>query len=354
MNEYSLLNVFQEIYKWKKHIIISVLIVGIITTIICLFLPNYYKASTTFYAASPTLANPTALGYDDNIRYIYGGSEDLDRLFSIVNSNELQSYLIKKFDLFKRYEVDSTTSEGRHLMGLMFKENYKTLSTKYEAIELSVEDKDPIIAAQIANEARNYANMISQRLIKETQVTNIKSVEKNITLQEAKVSALADTIQLKKSKSKVIDPYFQSETYSTEVIRAEGNLADAKAKGDFYSKYDSKKDSTIKYRAIASGLENKLRQLRSDLTTFYEVGPWLKKKETEYTRASDQLSIEKEKLNLIQSTYNSDFAGLHVIDKAYPPERKSRPKRSLIILGAMLLTFLAASLGVLLINSLKK
>ena len=212
MNEYSLLNVFQEIYKWKKHIIISVLIVGIITTIICLFLPNYYKASTTFYAASPTLANPTALGYDDNIRYIYGGSEDLDRLFSIVNSNELQSYLIKKFDLFKRYEVDSTTSEGRHLMGLMFKENYKTLSTKYEAIELSVEDKDPIIAAQIANEARNYANMISQRLIKETQVTNIKSVEKNITLQEAKVSALADTIQLKKSKSKVIDPYFQSET----------------------------------------------------------------------------------------------------------------------------------------------
>ena len=152
----------------------------------------------------------------------------------------------------------------------------------------------------------------------------------------------------------MIDPYFQSETFSAEVIKAESNLADAKAKADYYNKFESKKDSTIKYRAIAIGLESKVAQLRTRLTTFYEVGPWLKKKEMEYSRSADQLSIEKEKMSQMLSSYNNAFTGLHIIDKAIPPYNKSGPKRTLIVFGAMLLAAVTSILGILLLNSIKQ
>lgn len=354
MNEYSLLNVFQEIYRWKKHIIITILIIGAVTATILLFTPNYYKASTTFYPASPTLANPEALGYDENIKYVYGGGDDSDRLFSILNSENVMNHLILKFDLYKSYKIDSSKIQGKHLMMMKLKANYENKRTKYDAIELTVEDKDPEVAAKIANEARDYANLLIQKIIKETQFKSIESLEKNILLQEEKVSKLADTIQIVKSNSKMIDPYFQSETFSAEVIKAESNLADAKAKADYYNKFESKKDSTIKYRAIAIGLESKVAQLRTRLATFYEVGPWLKKKEMEYSRSADQLSIEKEKMSQMLSSYNNAFTGLHVIDKAIPPYNKSGPKRTLIVFGAMLLAAVTSILGILLLNSIKQ
>lgn len=354
MNEYSLLNVFQEIYKWKKHIIITILTIGVVTAIILLLMPNYYKASTTFYPASPTLATPSPLGYDENAKYVYGGGDDLDRLFSILNSENVMNHLILKYDLYKTYDIDSSKINGKHLMLMQFKANYKSKRTKYDAIELTVEDKDPKVAAEIANEARDYANLLIQKIIKESQFKGIESLEKNISLQEEKVSNLADTIQIVKSNSKMIDPYFQSETFSAEVIKAEGNLADAKAKADYYSKFDSKKDSTIKYRAIAIGLESKVAQLRTRLTTFYEVGPWIRKKEMEYSRSADQLSIEKEKLSQMLASYNNAFTGIHIIDKAIPPYNKSRPKRTLIVLGAMMLAAVTSILGILLLNSIKQ
>lgn len=330
------------------------IIVGLITTVITLLLPNHYKATTTFYAANPSLANPNGLGYEESPRYVFGTNDDTDRLFSIITSGEIKAYLIKKFDLYKVYKIDSTTLKGKHTMNLAFEENYKAISTKYKAIELSVEDTDPKRAADIANSAREYANDVTQRLIKDSQLKSLQSTKENLELQEKRVTLLGDSIRLMKAKSKMIDPYFQSEAYSQEAIKTEALLAESKGKANYYSKYESKKDSVIKYNALAAGYQNKLNQIRTSLSTFYEVGPWLKKKEQEYSRAGDQLSVEKEKEKLLAAAYNSSFTGLHVIDQAYPPLVKSRPKRSLIILGAMLITLLASVMGLLMIKSIKR
>lgn len=353
MTEYSLLHIFKEIYKWRRHIALATGLVGLITLGICLMLPNYYKATTTFYASNQSLANPSALGYEESNRFVFGNSEDMDRLFSILVSSEVSSYLIRKFDLYSVYGIDSTTAKGKNAMAFAFSENYKVIATKYEAIELSVEDTDPKRAADIANGARDFANDIFQRLIKSSQRNTLESMRKNLEIQEKIVTQLADSITAVKQKTSLIDPYFQSETYSEEAIKAEAQYADAKAKAAYYSKYESKKDSTIKYNAIAAGLQSRLSKIRSDLKVFYQYGPWLKKKEQEYSRAGDQLSIEKEKEKLLMATYNSSFPGLHVIDKAYPPMIKSRPKRTMIIIGAMFLAFTCAILGVLTIQSLK-
>jgi tyrosine-protein kinase Etk/Wzc len=353
-NEYSMLNLIQTILRWKKHISFAVLGIGALSAIILLFKPNYYKAETTFYAASPFLADPSPLGYESSSNYIYGGSADLDRLFSIVSSDEMCMHLIKKFDLYKHYGIDSTSSKGRYEMFVSFRDNFKISKSKYDALVLSVEDTDPKTAADIANEARNKTDLMAQDLVKSAQKKTINSFYIAEKDQENRTVILSDAIKSIKNKYALIEPSFQGRALAEEIVKTQGALAESNAKAQYYSQYETKKDSTLKYRAMAAGHKSKLAQLQSSLAIFNKGVDELKALEQAHGRASDQHSIAVEKERLLSSSVNSEFTTIHVISKAYMPEHKSRPKRAIIVLASMLIALLASILGILVIHSINQ
>ena len=59
-------------------------------------MPVYYRASTTFLAASPDQANPELLFGQGNLRtQYYGNANDIDRLITLAHSNELVEFLVE-------------------------------------------------------------------------------------------------------------------------------------------------------------------------------------------------------------------------------------------------------------------
>lgn len=352
-NDFSLSALIKVLFEWKRAIGLTVLAVGILTAVITLLQPNYYKSETVFYAANPDLADPSPLGYSSDMTYIYGGGQDLDRLFSIVMAPEMEDYLIKKFNLFKHYNYDSSTVEGRFKMRQAFKNNYNVVKSKYDAIVLSIEDTDRILAAQMANEARNRCEYIAQQLIKKAQNKLLSSYTSNVAQQSEIVTRLIDSLKLVKSQFQIIEPAYQARAYSDEIVKAHGNLAEAKARANYYKGIESKQDSTIKYQAIAAGLASKIFELENKLHVFNKGVNEFRSLDQEYGRASDQTSINKEKVKLLQSSFENDFTAIHVISQAYPAEHKSRPKRAIIVLSSMMIALLTSMLGILMINSFK-
>ena len=108
-NDDNLIGVLRTLYKWRKHVLIVVGIAAIGSVIVSLLLPVYYKATTTFYPANPSLKSPIYL-YGDATEVLspFGAEDDLDRMLSFAESKELTDYIIKKFDLYKVYRIDST------------------------------------------------------------------------------------------------------------------------------------------------------------------------------------------------------------------------------------------------------
>ena len=102
--------------------------------------------------------------------------------FSIVTSERMITYLIRKFDLYKHYDQDSTTREGQFKMKELFKGNYKAIKSKYGALILSVEDKTRL-AADIANKTRTRTEAIAQQFVKNTQLKSLESYRKNVEEQ---------------------------------------------------------------------------------------------------------------------------------------------------------------------------
>ncbi|MEM9931262.1 MAG: hypothetical protein AAF840_15710, partial [Bacteroidota bacterium] len=60
---------------------------------------------------------------------------------------------------------------------------------------------------------------------------------------------------------------------------------------------------------------------------------------------------DKEKLKQYRAIYSSDIPALIVVEDAAVPQVKSRPFRTLIVLAAVVLTFLFTVIGVLLFET---
>ena len=111
----NLLDIIAILLRWKKPMIIICIVAAVGSSIISLTLPNYYKAATVFYSASPDLAKPAPIGnMEIDVEY-YGEDEDVDRVLSIANSGELAGFIIDKFNLYEHYKINPEGLKAKYL-----------------------------------------------------------------------------------------------------------------------------------------------------------------------------------------------------------------------------------------------
>ncbi len=348
----SLVGVLKIIYQRRKVVLGTTFIVAIASLIICLCLSNYYKSTTIFYPASPDLAKPSPVGPIEKDLDFYGQDEDLDRLFSISKSGELRSYLINKFNLYDHYEIDTTDIKAEFKLHQKFDKLFKSVKTKYNAVELSVEDKDKYIAMNMANDARNKIDDIAQRLIKESQKKLLNNYKNNINFKQGVIASLNDSLAKIREVYGVFNTTSQGDIFADIQSRTQSRLIDNQARLNIYNKDPNRfQDSIRKIKATISGLNNQLESINYKSTLFNKGYSKVVSLEFEQKEITQQLSLDKERQKQLLAAYNSPFTSLHLVDEAVLPVVKSWPKRSILILGATAFAFLMSILGVLVFNA---
>lgn len=352
-NEYNLSIFIHQLLKWKKELIRAIALIVLLSVGGSLLLPNYYQAETIFYAASPDLARPIPIGGEEKDVRIYGDDKDLDRLFTISGSHDLLFYLIDSFDLYKHYDIDKNSRKAKHKVKEELLENYKTIKTKFNALHLIVEDKNPEIAAAIANAAREKIEQISQQIVKESQYKLISNYNSNLAIKQVQSDSLAKRLERTKKTADIFDTWGQSGLYNEMLSSATLELEEARGKIAFYKKYPTYKDSVIKNMAIEMGALNKVNKANAELKKYGPVLSELKQMEQELSRLYDQISLDKERLKQLNATYSAPFTALHVVEKADIPVEKSRPRRSVIVLLTSLCGIALAFLAIFIVENVK-
>ncbi len=352
-NDYNLSIFLFQLRKWKKELVRAILLIMVLSVAGSLLLPNYYKAETTFYAASPDLAKPIPIGGDEKDVRIYGDDKDLDRLFTIAMSHDLLFHLIDSFDLYLHYDIDKTGAKAKFKVKEELLENYQTIKTKYGALHLMVEDKNPVIAAAMANAARNKVEELSQKIVKDSQLKLISNYNENLNIKQIQSDTLAKKMQRIKKSSDIFETWGQSGLYTKMLSDAISEQEEAKGKITFYKKYPNYRDSVIKNMAVEMGAINKINKANAELEKYAPVLSELKQMEQELSRLYDQISLDKERLKQLNATYVAPFTALHVVETADVPVEKSRPKRSIIVLLTSLCGIAIAFLAVFVIENMK-
>ncbi len=354
-NSYNLLEVLKTLSRWKRPIIRICVIAAVGSILISLFvLDNYYMSSTEFYAASPDLAKPAPVGREAGDRKYYGEEEDIDRVLSIAESGQILSFLIQKYNLYEHYDIDTSNIRAPFRVAKKLKGLYDVVRTKYDAILISVEDKDPKIAASMVNDARDQIEAIARALIKESQQKQITTFRDNINDKEQEIKTLGDTLQRLRAHYNIYNTITQSEVLPELVAKAQSKLIRTQTKFDLLSKDRSiPRDTLIYLEAEIAGLQYEVSGLNESLVVFNKGMSKIQVLTEQHEEARSQLALDKERLKQLVAMNNSDFKALYVIEPGAVPIVKSRPKRSIIVIAACVLAFLFSAIGVLLLETYK-
>lgn len=364
-NRDSLLPLLGTLYTWRKLILWITAGAFILSVLGSLLMKNYYQGKTIFYAASQDLFKPEKVfGGNTQEMYYYGSGEDIDRILTVGNSNEIIDYLIDSFDLWTVYKIKPGRPQSRYKMRKALRENYNILLTKQDALELTVEDKDPDRAAKMANGARHQIDRRVRDIIRNSQVALVSSFEKSIQNKDKIMNTTLDTLIYYRQKSGIYDPAGQTEYLATRITQVTNNVERDKAALEALQRMNLStklRDSINVIRARISGAERELSILNGkDNTSNYSLFNFNKAKskiellESRYSQAFVQIGYDLEKLKIYKAAVDIEVPALHLIESAEVPQRKNRPKRSVIVLACTMAAFLFSIAGVFVVESYRQ
>jgi len=359
----NLLGVLKSLYRWRKTIrnVCVVTLVGSI--IVSLFLDNYYQSTTIFYPSNPELANPEMIfGYSSQITNYFGNDRDLDRLDEMANSKELLDFLVTKFRLFEHYGIDSTQKEAPNKVRKQLLKLYSAQKNKNDAIELSIEDTDPLFAMDMANAARIKVDEFGQRLIKNSQANILMAFEDNIRHKTVEINMLADSLRILQARYSIYDVAAAGERLSDQLSYTQAEIVRADARIAELEKNPLIPRDTIAYiKANKKAFESERRSLKVadadgdnlTLDRFKQGAPMVAVIADRHFQARKQLTYDMERFNQMKSAYNTKIPSLQVIETAERPLTKSRPFRSVIIIASLLAALLFSALGAIVADTYK-
>lgn len=364
MQDYSLISLIRTLHAWRKPLLLITVGAAVISAVISLLIPEYYRASTVFYAASQDLFKPQKVfGYTQSDMYYYGGNEDIERLLTAATSHEVIGHLIDEFNLYDHYRIKKGSEKAAYRVQQRLLDLYKITRTKYDALELSIEDKDRELAAQMAKRAREKINDVITGVIRGSQQDLILSYHGAIASKEQALNAIEDSLRKFQGAYGIYNPEAQSEYLATLVTSVETRLVRERAMLKSYKgnrSIQGAADSIGHLTASIAGLE----QQRNLLTGVDTIGgsPYNFKRFAEgmgrvelyddaYRKGVNALNLDREILKQMDAAVALDVTAVHLIEEAAVPVVRSRPHRSLLVLAATFTAFIFTALGILLIES---
>jgi capsular polysaccharide biosynthesis protein len=311
--------------KWKPLLIVTVLaMIG--STIVSFYIPEKFKSKVVLF---PTQNNNLSRGalsmQQDDTKDIlsFGEDNNADQLLQVLKSDQVMYALEKKFNLINYYSLQDKWDKY-----YLFKGYYNDLFdyslTQYESIEITVCDRNPHMAADMANAAAHLADSILQQIVKQRAVATFKAVKSQYDSAVAVTNRLNDSLSFYHSKGLLEWQYQVKELtsgYDDAIVK--GNAAAAKEIGD-------KLKDLQQYG-------NGFLTISNELEGSYE---WFKQARASYMEA---------KINAEQS-----IPSFFIVDKAIAPDRKSYPIKALIIAIGTGVALIFSLLLLLIINRLKK
>ena len=297
---------------------------AIISIIVAFSITPMYKSNVVFFPASSSSISNDLLtlytGSKDILRF--GDEEDVEQMLQVLYSEDIRERIIEQFDLNEHYEIDKDAAYPKTQINKIYESNISYRRTQYMSIEIEVFDKDPKIAADIANTIANLVDTAMNKIKKGKALLALELVEREYFTLRDEVSVMEDS--LREIRLLGINNY---ETQS-EV---------------FYDAYAV---------AISKGQTKYIKDLEEKLEILSEYGG-------AYTQLRNQLVYETERMSNLKAKYieakvdyEQTLPHKFMVNRAIVAEKKSKPVRWLIMSLSTMATFVFAFVFIIALESL--
>ena len=351
-DEVSLLDLLIVLAKHKWLVLGFPFAAAVLAAGVSLLMPNVYTATARILppqqGQTAAAAMLNQLGALTGAAGIPGIKNPHDIYVGMLKSRTVADNLIARFQLQARYQTEPLEDTRKVL------ENVSNITAGRDGIlTIQVDDKDPRFAADLAN----------------AYIDELDRLTKSLAVTEAAQRRLFFERQLEQARDRLA----QAEVELKKVQQATGLVQlDAQSKSTIETvaalraRIAAKEVELAALRTFATEknpdylrLTQELSGLRSQIARFERGGEAsalpsadkLTEAGLEYVRKLREVKYHETVFELLARQYEAakldearDAVLIQVLDKAVPPERKSKPRRSLIVIVTALATGLLAVL----------
>ncbi len=306
--EFNLITALRIVLKWKKPILVLIIVSGIAAALFSVFvMDEYFLSSSTFYPSNQYVSDRSMIFNSQNtggqIEY-FGGKGDVNRILTIANSEPIIDYIIDSFKLVEHYKIDRTVAYWKTKVRKKFDKNYEAIKTEHDAVDISIFDTDPKLAAAIVNAVVEKVDEENKSHINETKKNLFNLISNQILEQQKNVNGYVDTLSMLATLYKV---------------------------------------------KVSSGAPGTVIVEGTDVRAVQQYKALLAKQENAEKELNNRINIKEQ----MEVAMKSNTSSLFIVEKATPADRREKPVRSLVVLITMLFTAFVSLIGVLLIEQIR-
>jgi uncharacterized protein involved in exopolysaccharide biosynthesis len=378
-DEINLLDYWRIIWKRRKLVVYVFLISVISTAIISLIMTPIYQAKATLMLVESSQSRfSAALGALQNIPFIGGavggtlGKTATDKLVNILNSRTVAEDVIGKLDLVKiifKKQWDREKGEWKtdkaptmqDTLQVLQKGLVKVADDRKGLISITVEYEDPKLAADIANEYTEvlykFLNVNAISLAKRNRIF----LERQLVTTKADLQRAEEELRSYQTNRKIMALDAQSEGAVKALAELKAQIIAREVQLGAMREFATKDNPDVKR------LEDELREFRVQLKRLEtgskdpgsdeSIGAIITLKDAPtvglgYARLKRDVLIQQKVFELLTQQYEmakieeaKDDITFQVIDPAIAPEKRIKPKRTLnVMLAGMVSLFLGVFL----------
>jgi uncharacterized protein involved in exopolysaccharide biosynthesis len=303
-------NLLVILYRWRKTIIISVILAVFVSAGASFLITPKYKSTVTMFPARDNSLGEQLLESSNRMIIQYGEEEDGEYLMQLLQSSDVRNKVADKFDLWKVYSIEKGAPQSKGYLQLAYSEHVNVEATKYGSIEVTVLDKDPQLAADLANTIASLADSLHLRMRKERALVIIEAAEKSLADVKEEITLIKDSIK----------------TLSENGVFSfrEQILGMSKSYG----------------KALADGQIERASKIKAEMASISQSGADYLSLNVHLDLASSREAHLIKRLNLFQAEYNSELPAKMIVDNAEISDKKAYPIRWLIVAMSAISTFI--------------
>lgn len=309
------------LWSKRKALIIVTAIAFVASIGVSMFMTPYYMSRAVVF---PTKAN--SVDFNSNSRNSvveFGDEADAERLLQVLISPEIRDSLTRKYNLYEHYEIDSNEAHAKFEFQKAYEGNVKFNRTRYNSINIDVYDTDPIQAADMANDIVRLVDTVMNKMIRQRAVGPMWAIQDQVKLIRTEMGDYSDRLRTL-SDTGVVSKDERGNMYTDylEALRAN--------KRELATEIKRKIDATQTYA--------------SDYDTYSNLIEFSSLRYSNIMDVNDQ-ARQYAQTN-IQQTIRQSMAEV--------PDKKAKPKRSIIVIFSTLSVLIFAIFVLLAFEKVKE
>lgn len=323
--DFDSINLGTFLYAWRTHLIIIGLVAALLAIVFssAYFITPLYRSTVVLFPVSSNSISRALLNEQPSAKsdiLEFGEDEQTEQMLQILSSSKIRDRVVQKFDLLNHYKISPNSKYKNTELFRQWEDNITFRRTDYMAVKIVVLDRDPQMAADIANTISELHDSIKNEMQRERAMRGFEIVKNEYLKLQQDISQKEDSLRRIREKG-VYDYESQSEMINRQ-------LAIEIARNN---------------RSGIDALEVKLHLLA--------------KYGGAYVSLRDMLEHEKKQLSYLKSRYEEaqvdateTLPQKFVVEAAYKAERKSYPVRWIIVVVSTLTALMLGAIVILLIE----